>query len=58
MADLLIAQTPVGVARRRPYGGWQERGTLSRRDRRRRLDDSELIRDREGEARGRHVERL
>ena len=58
VADLLIAQASVGVARGRPVGGWQGGGRLGCRGRRRRLDDRGLVGERPGEARGRHVESL
>ena len=58
VADLLIAHTPVGVAQGHPFGGWQEGGRWGRRGRRRRLDDRWLVRECQGEHRGRHVDIL
>jgi hypothetical protein len=54
VADLRIAQTPVGVARRRAVGGWPEGGRRGRRGRRWRLDDRGLGRERQRKPSGRH----
>jgi hypothetical protein len=52
MADLLIVQAPVGVARGCPCGGEQVGSRLGRRRRRRRLDDHGRIHAGQGEPGG------